>query len=683
MEGFVQWMKKEVYQPRRPMRISDVRKKEMSWMSTRIQGGLKSYLFIPILQGDQCIGHFSLSDVKADAFTEEDEELLASVANHLSPAIRNATMFHESTEHATRLDIQNRIAKAVGSTMKPQELFQTIVREIREVVPCDRCTVGTIDRRNSRVHYWYSESDVDMEPVTEGDVDSIWWLDRVYEEKLPSNIFDYGEIDSPRARKMMESGLRSGLIVPILQDDQCIAHIALISSQAGAFSAGDESMLVSIADHMGLAMRNATLFSMAEKRASRLAVLNDLNQKITANLSLDGALKSIVRAVCDLTQGDHARILLVDEEGSQIYLRASHGEIPDPPGGPVQFAIGEGITGKVAETGEPYMVGDIQKDPSWIHKDWAREHGIHGAIFQPLRQGERVIGVITCLTCVCDFFTREELNLLESLASQAAVAIQNAQFHEEAQRSRDFFRGVVDDNATPIIVMDTERKITVWNDAAEKLYGYSADEMIGRGLERIIPEDSRADYDVITSKAIDDKDATSFETIRVQKGGTEIPVDITLSPITQSDGTVLAISAVHRDLTEQKRAQVEMTLLATVIEQAGEAIMITDTEGVIEYVNPAFTEITGFERDETIGQSTRMLKSGEMKKEFYEELWKTVSSGGVWSGQIVNKKKDGAQFTARQTISPVFGSSGKIENYVSILRDITYESGLEEKLRQS
>jgi GAF domain-containing protein len=223
MEGFVQWMKKEVYQPRRPKRISDVRKEKMPWMSTRIQGGLKSYLFIPILQGDRCIGHFSLSGIKADAFTAEDEELLVSVANHLGPAIRNATVYRESTEHAARLDIQNRIAKAVGSMMKPQELFQTIVREIREVVPCDRCIVGTVDRRNSRVHYWYFESDVDMEPVA--DVDFIWWIDRVYEEKLPDNIFDYSELESPRARKMIEAGLRSGLIVPILQDDQCVAHI--------------------------------------------------------------------------------------------------------------------------------------------------------------------------------------------------------------------------------------------------------------------------------------------------------------------------------------------------------------------------------------------------------------------------------------------------------------------------
>ncbi len=328
IEGFVQWMGKEVYQPSRPKRISDVRKEEMPWMSTRVQGGLKSYLFIPILQGDRCIGHFSLSDIKTDAFTAEDEELLVSVANHLGPAIRNATVYRESTEHAARLDIQNRIAKAVGSTMKPQELFQTIVREIREVVPCDRCTVGTIDRKNSRVHYWHFESDIDMEPIGDNDVDSIWWLDRVYEEKLPDNVFDYGELESPRARQMMASGLRSGLVVPILQDDQCVAHIALTSSQTGAFSAEDESMLVSIADHLGLAMRNVTLFSMAEKRASRLAVLNDLNQKITANLSLDEALKSIVRAVCELTQGDKARILLVDEETTKFIFAPRTGTFP-------------------------------------------------------------------------------------------------------------------------------------------------------------------------------------------------------------------------------------------------------------------------------------------------------------------------------------------------------------------
>ena len=95
------------------------------------------------------------------------------------------------------------------------------------------------------------------------------------------------------------------------------------------------------------------------------------------------------------------------------------------------------------------------------------------------------------------------------------------------------------------------------------------------------------------------------------------------------------------DITERKKSEQAQQRLATAVEQAAETMEITDAEGTIRYVNPAFEKNTGYSRDEAIGNSPRILKSGRHDHEFYERMWKTLTDGNPWTGRIVNKKKDG------------------------------------------
>ena len=100
-------------------------------------------------------------------------------------------------------------------------------------------------------------------------------------------------------------------------------------------------------------------------------------------------------------------------------------------------------------------------------------------------------------------------------------------------------------------------------------------------------------------------------------------------------------------------------------------MVITDVEGIIEYVNPKFTEVTGYTRDEALGQNPRILKSGEMSDESYKELWNTIASGKIWSGEFRNMKKNGELYWEKATITPVIDKSGSITNYLAIKEDIT------------
>ena len=137
------------------------------------------------------------------------------------------------------------------------------------------------------------------------------------------------------------------------------------------------------------------------------------------------------------------------------------------------------------------------------------------------------------------------------------------------------------------------------------------------------------------------------------------------------------------DITERKRAEEERMHLATAIEQTAEGLIVANRDWVIQYVNPAVERMTGYSKSELIGKHSRILKSDKHDRDFYRNIRDTLGRGEVWSGHLVNRRKDGTFYETEITSSPVLNSAGKIINYVSIHRDITREVRLERELRQA
>jgi PAS domain S-box-containing protein len=158
--------------------------------------------------------------------------------------------------------------------------------------------------------------------------------------------------------------------------------------------------------------------------------------------------------------------------------------------------------------------------------------------------------------------------------------------------------------------------------------------------------------------------------------------DLFDTPITNADGSVSKLEILH-DITGRVRAEQERARLAVAIEQAGEAVLMTDQEGVILYVNPAFEQITGYSAAEAKGKTPGILKSGKHAPSFYTHMWDTIKAGSVWKDVFINKKKNGELYHVATTISPIRGDGGSITHYVGILRDITAEIEIEKRAMQS
>ena len=149
-------------------------------------------------------------------------------------------------------------------------------------------------------------------------------------------------------------------------------------------------------------------------------------------------------------------------------------------------------------------------------------------------------------------------------------------------------------------------------------------------------------------------------------------------PLLLADGRIY-LGGIGVDQTAGKQMGAERNLLASVIEQVGESVMIADLESRITYVNPAFERATGYTHDEVLGQNARILNSGVQPRSFYEAMWAALASGGLWAADFVNRRKDGSLFTEQAIISPIRDASAAITGYVAVKRDVTRERELEQR----
>jgi PAS domain S-box-containing protein len=227
---------------------------------------------------------------------------------------------------------------------------------------------------------------------------------------------------------------------------------------------------------------------------------------------------------------------------------------------------------------------------------------------------------------------------------------------------------------------DPEGRLLYANAQASDLHGYAAEEFLGLNLRDLLPEGEREGMPARVRRIASDGRA-SFDVTHRRRDGSALPLHVEARAV-EWDGRP-AILSVQTDLTERLRDESERLRLITAIEQAAEIIVITDARGTIQYVNPAFTAITGYPRAEALGRNPRILKSGVQDAAFYLNLWQTISAGRTWNGRLVNRRKDGTVYTEDAAISPVRDASGAIVNYVAVKRDITNELSMEAQLRQA
>ena len=246
-----------------------------------------------------------------------------------------------------------------------------------------------------------------------------------------------------------------------------------------------------------------------------------------------------------------------------------------------------------------------------------------------------------------------------------------------------FFASFVGGRSEPVISVNDSGTIVHVNPATEDVLGYDTDELLGRRLDTLVQGDPHDEHGRSICRILRNTGKLANEDDLVVPLETAAGDRVVLS--VQFHDHVLDDRPVHTGVFRERihgEESRELKTFRNLIEHAGHAIYVTDIDGTIEYVNPAFTEHTGYEPEEVIGRTPAVLNSGEMPDGHFESLWDTIRAGEVYEEEVIDQRRDGSLYHAHQTIAPVLDDDGAVSRFVAIQTDISDRKAAERRLKQ-
>jgi two-component system cell cycle sensor histidine kinase/response regulator CckA len=239
---------------------------------------------------------------------------------------------------------------------------------------------------------------------------------------------------------------------------------------------------------------------------------------------------------------------------------------------------------------------------------------------------------------------------------------------------------IVESSDDAITSVAPDGTISSWNKGAERIYGYSASEAEGRSITILSPSDRPDEISQILERLRRGERIQAFETVRIRKGGQPIDVSLTISPVLDQSGKVIATAAVARDITAHKREEERSRRLAQLVDSATELISTGDREGRITFMNQAFLRAVGWSEQEIIGKHFRdVVLSPNNSPVLREQIRADIMEGKGWKGECLHCRKDGTDFPVYLSVGPLKDSAGRVIGNVGIVRDLTESKRAEER----
>ncbi|NJD87616.1 MAG: EAL domain-containing protein [Betaproteobacteria bacterium] len=261
--------------------------------------------------------------------------------------------------------------------------------------------------------------------------------------------------------------------------------------------------------------------------------------------------------------------------------------------------------------------------------------------------------------------------------------VQHTRTQEELAASNERFRNLVEATSDWVWEVDENAVYTYVSPKIRDLLGYEPHEVIGRTPFDLMPAEEaervRCEFGAIASGH--QPFAMLVNTNR-HKDGRAVVLETSGMPIFDAGGAFRGYRGIDRDVTHRVSSEERIRKLSRVVEQTANAVMITDVKGTIEYVNPKFCEISGYEAAEVVGRTPRILKSGEQAPEVYSEMWEALRTGRPWMGEFHNRRKDGSFFWCLQSVSAIRNEREEITHFVSVMEDIGNRKHAESTIRR-
>ncbi|TVR81987.1 MAG: PAS domain S-box protein [Rhodospirillales bacterium] len=253
----------------------------------------------------------------------------------------------------------------------------------------------------------------------------------------------------------------------------------------------------------------------------------------------------------------------------------------------------------------------------------------------------------------------------------------------DLQQQLAFSRTLIDTVPIPMFFKDLDGRYRICNQAFARLAGLPTKDIIGHTVhDLLLPElaDQQRAEDLTLLRG---GGVRTYDQVIPEQCGRRRHETVTKALFLKPDGTIGGIVGAIQDLTDRNEAEKQFRILSRAVEQSPATVVITDATGAIQFVNAAFVALTGYSAEEAVGQNPRILKSGENTPETYVTLWRTISVGETWRGELLNRKKNGELFWEFATIGPIIDNDGAITHFVAVKEDITERKLFEARLRES
>ncbi len=346
---------------------------------------------------------------------------------------------------------------------------------------------------------------------------------------------------------------------------------------------------------------------------------------------------------------------------------------------PAPKFFGDGLTEFVLQSGKPLLLSeysDIELQQMFgilpettASVDW---------LGCPLKYNQIIIGVIAVQTYdIHSHYNKRQIELLELISYQIALSIIRKRTEESMRENEEKYRALFESSQDAIFLEDLDGKILEANEMALKMFGYSREEMAEMTIYKLMPPQKKTTVTAIL-RLERKHDATEHGSHGIRKNGEIFPNLVKTRKILIRDEVNIVVTI--KDLLKEQVKEETIRLQSTILESVANAVMITDPGGYINWINPAFTDLTGYPAVEIIGKHSSILNSNIHDADFYTNLWNTIQSGKVWQGEIINRHKNGESYYEEMTITPVLDEDGLIQQYVAIKQNINQRKKRESEL---
>jgi len=392
---------------------------------------LTAVLGVPLERGGQIVGVLDFAEIaRARSFDEHDLWLATLFANQAVVAIKNAWLYEDQRRRLHDLLLLHEVSTGVSASLDPQEVLKHIVRGAIEAVGADAASINLLiapGEAQMMASVGLSERFQQRTDVRPAGITMT-----VIRTGEPLPIPDVTQQPGLVKPLVLEEGIQSFIVLPLPGREQIIGTMFVFYHQSHRFSDDEVRLLTTLANQAAIALENARLFTEMRRRVRELRLLHDVGLATASGVRLEETLQAAAVALAVELEGNNVALMLLDPESGTLRMEASVGYPPDAVKG-LHLRLGEGITGWVAQHGEPALVPDVRLDPRY----YEGAPDTRSELCVPLVADSRVIGVLNIESPQPDVFTDDDRRLLSTLASNLTVLIERARLFEEVEAARN------------------------------------------------------------------------------------------------------------------------------------------------------------------------------------------------------------------------------------------------------